>query len=120
MSRPAEDLRMNTTSQIARRSRPASKGPLRRLAPFAKPATLPKFRVNSVTTRLDSLKSTDRITIAGLFSVDIVGRAGVTVFIRSRIRENSELYANPKRKRGNAVRSPSLALRVGIFLVPRL
>jgi hypothetical protein len=44
---------------------------LSRLAPFAKAPVLPNSRVKSVTTRLVSLNSTVRMTIAEAFSEDM-------------------------------------------------
>src|SRR6187402_2163610 len=70
-SNAPDDLRMKTTRHSESRSRAASNGPLRRLAPLASPATFPAWRVKRVTTLLDSLKSARRITRASAFSVDI-------------------------------------------------
>src|SRR5450759_3820095 len=66
-SRASDDLWRKTIRQRASRSRADSKGPLSRLAPFANAPILPNSRVNSVTTRLVSLNSTVRITMAVAF-----------------------------------------------------
>jgi hypothetical protein len=60
---------MNTIRQTESKSRAASNGPFGRRAPLASAPTLPKSRVNSVTTRLVSLNGTVRSTIAVVFSL---------------------------------------------------
>ncbi len=71
--RVPEDFRMKTTRHVESRSRAASNGPFNRFAPFARAANFPNSLLKNVTTRLDSLKSACRMTMASAFSSDTVG-----------------------------------------------